>query len=112
MNREDDHGEEVKGEEKTREKEKGRSGQEEENTESGQEGREEEGQESEEGGSKAQSTNEGPSPDDACRRARTASILAAAHWRDGRHERRLKPVRLFVGEAPQTVAAAFANAGV
>jgi hypothetical protein len=101
MDREDDHGEEVKGEEKTREKEKGRSGQEEENTESGQEGREEEGQESEEGGSKAQSTNEGASPDDACRRARTASVLAAAHGRDGWYKRRLMPVGLFVGETPR-----------
>jgi hypothetical protein len=83
MDREDDHGEEVEGEEKTREKEKGRSGQEEENTESGQEGCEEEGQEGEEGGSEAQGASEGARPVDACGRTRTGAVLATAHWRDG-----------------------------
>ncbi len=79
MDRENDHGEEVKGEEETREKEEGRSGQKEKNTESRQEsyeeGREEDGEESgEEGGSKAQSAG----PYDSCGGARTASVLAAS----------------------------------
>jgi hypothetical protein len=54
LDREDDHGEEVKGEKDTREKEKGRAGQKEENTESGQEScKEGHEEESEEGGTEA-----------------------------------------------------------
>jgi hypothetical protein len=90
MDREDDHGEEVKGEEETREKEKGRSGQKEENTESGQEGckegHEEKGDEGKEGGAEAQSAGEAGT--DVCTAARTRPVLAAGHrrherWRNG-----------------------------
>src|ERR1700722_1884518 len=94
MDREDDHGEEVKGEEETREKEKGRSGQE-ENTESGQErrkeGREEKADEGKEGGAEAQSA--GKVYPDGCTAACTRPILAACHrrherWRNGHRTRR------------------------
>jgi hypothetical protein len=85
IDREDDHGEEVEGEE-DREKEKACSGQEEENTESGQEGHEEKGDEGKKGRAEAQSAGE--TGLDARPGASTPPIHAATTRRHGRHQQR------------------------
>jgi hypothetical protein len=97
MDREDDHGEEVKGEEEIREKEKGCSGQKEENTESGQEGHEEESQE---GGSKAQGSSEKAGSDDASAGARTGSVLAASTRHGRQRQQHLTALAAVLGVAP------------